>query len=295
MQIRQLTMLREVARLGSLSAAAQALGITQPAVSMQMKALAEEVGVSLFEPRGRRLEATASGRVLVGYAERILRLIDDAGDAARSRVPDAAVLRVAASSTPGALLPVRINAFQRAHPAVLVRHEVRNSRTVEELVRSGRADLGIVGGSRTDPSLAATSWCEDQLALAVAADHAWARRRSVRAEELADESLLVREAGSATRATLEAAFLRAGRVLPEAQVLGDTEALKHAVAAGLGVAVLSRFNAEAEVRAGWIRLVRLRDVELRRPLSILLPPGEARPEAVEFAAHLRAHPPRPRR
>ena len=290
MQLRQLEMLCSVVRRSSLSAAARELGLTQPAVSMQMKALAAEIGTPLFEPRGRRIEPTPAAEVLAGYAERILRLVDDAGAAARLGVRGASVVRVAASSTPGAVLPERIAAYRELVPANRVQLEVRNSSAVEALVGSGRADVGVIGGARTDRSLRSQRWCDDALVVIVGDGHRLARRRSVRPADLEEETLLVREAGSATRATLESAFLRSHRALPRTQVLGDTESLKHAVAAGLGIACVSPLSVRVEVEAGRLRALRMRDVDLRRPLSILLPEGRASREVRDFVAFLRSNP-----
>ena len=290
MQLRQLEMLCSVVRQSSLSAAARELGLTQPAVSMQMKALADEIGTPLFEARGRRIEPTPAAEVLAGYAERILRLVDDAGVAARLGVRGASVVRVAASSTPGAVLPERIAAYRKLVPANRVQLEVRNSSAVEALVGSGRADVGVIGGARTDRSLRSQRWCDDALVVIVGGGHRLARRRSVRPADLEEETLLVREAGSATRATLESAFLRSHRALPRTQVLGDTESLKHAVAAGLGIACVSPLSVRVEVEAGRLRALRMRDVDLRRPLSILLPEGRASREVRDFVAFLRSNP-----
>lgn len=285
-------MVRSVVREKSLSGAARELGLSQPAVSMQMKALAEELGVALFEPDGRGLAPTAAGRVLAGYAERILRGVADARLAVRTGVPGSAVVRVAASSTPGVLLPERIAGFQRRRPGAVVRFEVHNSRGVEDRVASGAVDLGVIGGQRRNASLRAEHWCDDELAWIVAPGHRLAGRRSVRPEALARETLLVREAGSATRSTLEAAFLGANLALPESQVIGDTEAIKNAVMAGLGVACVSPFHVRAELAAGRLRPVRIRDLPLRRPLSILRRPGSADQAVERFLDFLRARRPR---
>ena len=294
MQIRQLEMLRSVIRRSSYSAAAAELGLTQPAVSMQMKALAQEIGAPLFELRGRRLEPTPAAQVLASYSERILQLLEDAAAAARAGVPDSTVLHVAASSTPGALLPLRIAAFRARVPKTIVRLQVQNSRAVEALVSSGQADVGVIGSVLSNPALRSEYWADDQLVVIARPDHALARRRRVAPDELASETLLLREAGSATRATLEAAFLRANTPMPQTQVLGDTEALKHAVAAGLGVAFVSDISVRAELDTGGLCTLRMHGLDLRRPLSILLQ-GEGESEPVrEFVEFLRAHPPRAR-
>jgi DNA-binding transcriptional LysR family regulator len=249
---------------------------------MQVKALAREIGVPILRPRGRRLEATSSGRTLSEYADRILGLADDASTAAALSHGHEVLVRVAASSTPGVnLLPQRIAAHHRDHPGCRVRLEVLNTEEVEERVVSGRADIGVVGGRLRNPGLRAQPWVEDTLVLVVPPDHRLARRHSVRARELAGEALLTRELGSAPRATVEAAFLAAGAALPLAQAIGGTDAIKSAVASGLGVAFVSRWAVETEARAGTLAVLRVRDVALERPLQILTDPARRRGKEAE--------------
>ncbi len=290
MQLRQLEILNKVVAHQSFSGAAAELSLTQPAVSMQMKTLAKEIGVPLFVPHGRGLEATPAAHVLARYGARILRLSADAKLAARIGTERAQVLRVAASSTPGAVLPERIAKYQRAQPDIAVHFQVHNSRTVESQVASGEADIGVIGGTRSEPSLTVVPWCDDELMLIVAPNHRLAGRRQVDPRDLAGERLLTREAGSATRTAWEATFLRANLPMPEAQVLGDTEALKHSVAAGLGIACISPLSARGELTGGELVALRLKGLDLHRPLSILIPEG-AEPVARDFVTYLERHPP----
>jgi len=282
MTLRQLEMLRAVASGGSLSEAARRLHRSQPAVSMQMKALAAEVGVELFRagPKGREL--TLEGEILATYAERILRLVDEGSAATRHRRRAPAVVRVAASNTPGVnLLPPRLAAFRRKFPHTEARLEVINSEEVERRVLAGHAEVGVVGGRRTLADLSAEPWCEDELVLALPPRHRLARgRRPVAAEALSHETLLLREAGSATRATIEAAFLRARAPLPPIHVVGSTDAIKSAVAAGLGVGILSRFSIEPERRRGDLAARRVAAIDLRRPLLLLFDPARTASEPV---------------
>jgi DNA-binding transcriptional LysR family regulator len=288
MTLRQLQIFRAVLRLGTLSGAAAELHLTQPAVSMQMKALAKDVGVALFRSKGRRLDATEAGRIFDTYAERILRLADEARMIASLEVTPDRVVRIAASSTPGVhLLPERIAAHRARHPEVVVRLEVLNSEEVEHRVASGEADFGIVGGQLKNADLRADRWCDDELVLVVPRRHRLGRARAASARDLVGEVLLVREPGSATRSTAEAAFLKAGLPLPVVQVVGNTEAIKGSVSAGLGVSLLSRYAVEAEVRSGLLAAVRLKDVALSRPLRIVRDPKrELSPAARGFLAFL---------
>jgi DNA-binding transcriptional LysR family regulator len=290
MNLRQLAIFRAVHKRGTLSGAAAELSITQPAVSAQMKDLRVELAAPLFRPRGRRLELTEAGEELLTYAERILALVEEAREATQARARSGGLVRIAASSTPGvSLLPPLIAAFRKKSPRVTIRLQVVNTQAVEEKLRAGEVDVGVVGGRLTAADLVVEPWRDDELGLAVPPGHRLAPRRWIAPDALAGETLLAREHGSATRMTYEAAFLQAGFPLPEPQVLGDTEAIKHAVAAGMGVSILSRFSVGEELRASRLKWLRIKGVELRRPLQLLYPRGPARSPAVaEFLALLRS-------
>jgi DNA-binding transcriptional LysR family regulator len=258
-------------------------------VSLQMKELGAEVGVELFRVRGKRLELTDAGTELIRYAERILSLVEQAPEAARAKARRRGRVRVAASSTPGvSLLPDLIARYRRSRPDVMVTLTVTNSEYVEDRIRRGDVDLGVVGGRLTSNDLRVEPWRRDEVVLVVSPSHPLARRRRMSPSALAGELLLSREQGSATRTTYEAAFLAAGLPLPQTHVVGDTEAIKRAVAAGMGVALLSRFSVSEEVKAGRLATLRFEGLSLIRPLHLLMP-SEVRdsPSVDDFAEFLR--------
>ena len=272
MTLRQLATLRALKRVGTLSGAGRDLRLSQPAVSLQMKELGAEVGVELFRMRGKRLELTDAGEELIRYAERILGLVEDAPKAARAKANQAGRVRVAASSTPGvSLLPDLIALYRRSKPDVLVTLTVTNTEDVEEKIRRAEVDLGVVGGRLASGDLHVEPWWPDEIVLVVSPSHAFARRRSVPPSALGGELLLSREHGSATRTSYEAAFLAAGLPLPQTHVAGDTEAIKRAVGAGMGIALLSHFSIAEEVRSGRLVSLRVQGISLVRPLHLLLP------------------------
>ena len=257
--------------MGSLTGAGRELRLSQPAVSLQMKELGAEVGVELFRIRGNRLELTEAGEELVRYAERIIALVEEAPEAARAKARGGGLVRVAASSTPGvSLLPDLIARFRRSNTDALVMLTVTNTEDVEEKIRRADVDLGVVGGRLASGDLRVEPWWEDELVLVVSPSHRFARRRRVAPPELAKELLLAREHGSATRTTYEAVFLAAGLPLSQSHVVGDTEAIKRAVAAGLGVSLLSRFAVAEELTSGRLAALRIEGVSLVRPLHLLL-------------------------
>jgi LysR family transcriptional regulator, transcriptional activator of the cysJI operon len=289
MTLRQLTTLRALKRMGTLSGAGRELRLSQPAVSLQMKELGAEIGVELFRMRGKRLELSDAAEELVRYAERILGLVEEAPEAARAKARRAGLVRVAASSTPGvSLLPDLIARYRRSKPDVLLTLTVTNTEDVEEKIRRADVDLGVVGGRLASGDLTVEPWWEDELVLVVSPSHRFARRRQVSPSALAEELLLSREHGSATRTTYEAVFLTAGLPLPQTHVVGDTEAIKRAVAAGMGIALLSRFSVSEEVKGRRLAALRLKGLSLVRPLHLLLPAERyVSPAVTEFVEFLR--------
>jgi LysR family transcriptional regulator, low CO2-responsive transcriptional regulator len=295
MTLRQLVTLRALERMGSLSGAGREIGLSQPAVSLQMKELGAEVGVELFRVRGKRLELTEAGEELARYAEKILSLVEQAPEAVREKARRRGRVRVAASSTPGvSLLPDLIACYRRSKPDVLVTLSVTNTEDVEERIRRGDVDVGVVGGRLTSRGFRVEPWWKDEIVLVVSPFHPLARRRHVAPSALAGELLLSREQGSATRITYEAAFLAAGFPLPQTHVVGDTEAIKRAVAAGMGIALLSRFSVSEEVKSGRLAALHFEGLSLIRPLHLLLP-NEVHdsPTVDDFAEFLRLTAARP--
>ena len=290
MTLRQLTTLRALKRSGSLSAAGRGLGLSQPAVSLQMKELRANVGVELFRIRGKRLELTEPGEELARYAERILALVEEAPEAARAKARHGGLVRIAASSTPGvSLLPDLVARYRRRHPEVLITLTVTNTEDVEQKIRRAEVDLGVVGGRLGSGDLRVQPWWEDELVLVAARSHRLARQRTVAPSDLSAELLLSREHGSATRTTYEAAFLAAGLPLPQTHVVGDAEAIKRAVAAGMGISFLSRYSVAEEVKSKRLAILRVKGVSLVRPLHLLLPSERETSAAVtDFVSFLRA-------
>ena len=271
-------LLLSVARLGSLGRAAQAHGISQPAASTQVRRLERQLGITLVErsPRGSRL--TPHGELVTGWAEVA---IDAAAalDAGISTLHAGrnAVLRVAASLTvaeyllPGWLIPLRA-----VDAGTTVTLTVGNSGEVAALVLSAEADLGFIEGPDVPAGLESRAAGADTLTVVVAPAHPWARRRSgITAAELAETAMVSREPASGTRRYLEHvldAQAGLGPVQPVAE-MSSTTAIKHAVAAGVGPAVLSSLAVAAELAAGTLRAVPVTDLDLARTLRAVSASG----------------------
>lgn len=293
MHFERLRIFAEVATQGGFTRAAESLCLSQPNVSTQVKLLEQELGAALFRQVGRRVQLTAAGETLYRYAQDIFQLAREAEGAVHGiQGLERGALRVGGSMTPGVyVLPGMLGRFKRAHPGLHLRLEIGNSASVRALLHQGELDVGVVGKQEpAERQLEQDPFLEDELALVVAPEHPWAERREVAPDELAEAGLIAREPGSGTRAAVEAALRQRGCDVPPAMEIGSTEAIKLAVAAGLGVTILSRCTVAAELRRGELREVRLAGGPIRRCFYLLYPrarrPGG--PEAA-FVQFLREH------
>lgn len=270
MTLHQLRIFRAVARHRSLSRAAEQLHLSQPAVSMQMKELQEEIGLAVFELRGRRLHVTEAGELLEEYAVRILGLVDELGVALGELSGANQPVRVGASSTPGVfLLPEIIAEYERTHPGVRVHFEVSNSREIEERIVVDRLDFALTGGPVTCGDIVSEPWAEDELVIIVGPHHAWAGCATVPPGSLTRERLIAREEGSGTRHFYESALRRLNVRLPAAVEMVGVEAVKRAVEAGLGIAFISEHSVRRECAEGRVHAVRLEGIRLVRPITLV--------------------------
>jgi DNA-binding transcriptional LysR family regulator len=200
-------------------------------------------------------------------------------------------LRIAASSTPGAyLLPAAVAAFRQSHPDVALSLEVSNTRSSLRLAAEGLVDLAVVGEAAADElEVELRPLCEDRLSVVVAPGHAWARAGAVTAAALAAEPLVLREEGSNTRQVLAHRLAEQGLKPLVAMELGSTEAVKEAVAAGLGAAVLSGWAVRHDLASGRMVRVTVANLDLSRMLHVAVAPGRGlSPLGEAFLSHLRA-------
>jgi DNA-binding transcriptional LysR family regulator len=248
--------------------AAAILRLSQSAVSQQIGALEQELGVELFERIGRRVFLTPAGRLLADEAVKVLAALDRAREAvAALAAGDSGRLRVGASTTPGIyLLPQVLGAFRAALPNVELEFRIDNSAAVEAALVANQLDLGVIGEEIAQPELFQVRLGDDRI-VAVAAPGLVGRARKVAPGDLARFPELAREAGSATRRVVDAALAAARVRLRPAFELPSPEAQLRAAAAGLGVAFVSRHAAERELEAGRLVELRVAGLSLVRPIS----------------------------
>lgn len=272
-----LTLLLEVAVTGSLGRAGVAHGISQPAVSARVRTMERLVGVPLIERTARGSSLTPHGVLVAGWARSVLDAAEvlDAGIASL-RATSEQQLRVAASMTVSEhLLPRWLVRLAGERPETAVSLDAMNSAQVEQVVLAHRADLGFVEGPQVGEGLDSEVVAADRLVVVVGPAHPWTRRRGgVDAEELAATRLVQREPTSGTRTALEAALSAYGPMAAPLLELSTSSAVRSAVAAGAGPAVLSRLAVEDDLGRGVLVEVAVRGADLTRLLRAVWPTGQ---------------------
>ncbi|HYE21654.1 MAG TPA: LysR family transcriptional regulator [Tepidisphaeraceae bacterium] len=264
-----------VAEAGSVSRAAERLMVSQPGVSKQLKQLEESLQTVLVDrlPRGIRL--TAAGEALADYARRIFSL---AGEAERVMGEMAGLRRgrlaVAATTTIGVyLLPPILVRYRRAYPGVEMRMEVQPTGSIQRIMKMGRIDVGLAESVVEDEAIESRVFMRDRLFPIAPPGHRLAKKGEISAEELCAEPFVVREVGSGGRSLVEEALGARGLGVEVAMSLGSTEAIKHAVMEGVGVAIVSGLAIAADVRIGRLARLKVKDLVVERPWYVLTPRG----------------------
>jgi len=285
MDTRQLQAFCAVVEKKSFSQAAEQLGVTQPAVSLQVRALEQRLGQSLLDRSGRRVEPTEAGRRLYRSAQRMLALEEqllDEVSADDGRLTG--TLAIGASTGPGAhLVPLLLCDFQREHPDLHVALSIWDTQTVIDRVVDRQLELGVVGALRRHRSLEFEPLVRDEIVLAVPPDHD-AAGGTISLDELKEETLIVMQEGAGVRQVVEEELRRAGlrlRGVEPKLELGLQESVKSAVAAGYGVAFISRTAIEGELAAGRLAAAQVEGVEPARQIYIVRARGRSATRAAE--------------
>jgi DNA-binding transcriptional LysR family regulator len=289
--LQQLRTFRAVADHMSFSAAAVDLGISQPSVSYQVKELETVLGLPLLDRLGKRVRLTEAGEILYGYARRTLNLVDEAAVTfEQMRGLRRGRLRVGATTTVGIyVIPLALGAFKKCNPGLQVSLDIAGRNTMQDRVLKGMVDMAILSPPVDDADLVAEPFMNDELVMVLPAGHPLASRGKLTLRDFKGEPFLSREAGSGTRLAVERAAQTAGVTLQTAMELGSNGAIKHAVEAGLGVAVLSRHAIERERRDGGLVVVEVAGFPIHRPWSIVHARRQRLPAAVdEFMRFLRS-------
>jgi DNA-binding transcriptional LysR family regulator len=294
MDLKTLEVFCRIAELRSFTRAAEAVALTQPTVSGHIKDLEAELGLPLLDRAGRTVTPTRAGEILYGYARRILGLRAEAQQAIGEHKGGlTGNLALGGSSIPGAyILPPLIAAFKRDHPdAGMVLH-VKGSRDIVRGVGDGTYELGMVGARFEEGRVRYERYAQDELVLAVPVSHPWADRDTVRPRDLVGQSMIMRERGSGTRKVMEKALAEHGLDSERLRVVLEVtsnEAVRQAVKAGGGVAIISRRAVQDDIQCGAVAPVRFRGLRMVRDFFLVTHRTRSRsPLGNAFAQFLRA-------
>jgi DNA-binding transcriptional LysR family regulator len=287
--LEHLRTLVSIVEQGSFSAAAREKRISQPAVTKQVQRMEAELGLVLVT-RGPRqqIALTQAGERVLAFARETLdcyELLER--DLAMLKTVGQGTLSLAASTIPGEyVLPALLAAFRAEYPQVEIQMTISDTAEVATRLLADEVDVGVIGSTIRRPGLCLERFVGDEVVLAIPRDHAFAARQTVTVEELLEQPLILREDGSGTRRSVEAALDRAGVGLNEGKVLmtlGSTQAIVQAVVQGLGLGFVSaRAAAQAEAD-GHLACARLAGIDLRRDLYLAyLPRRSADPLVAHF-------------
>lgn len=263
--VRQMRVFAEVARQLSFARAAEALHLTPPAVTMQIKELESQVGLPLFDRQGRKISLTTVGEYLLAHVLRMLSVMKDAEDAvARFKGLTGGTLAIGMVSTAEYFVPRLLAQFRSEHPAVDVRLRLGNREQLVQLIQRNEVDLAIMGRPPKDLATRAEPFAMHPHMLATAVDHALTRQQPAPAQALSREGFIVREPGSGTRAALEEFVREHGVDMRITMEMSSNESIKQAVMAGMGVALLSLHTIALELKLGLIATPRVEGLPVVR-------------------------------
>lgn len=270
MNLQQLRTFRVVAQQRSYSRAAQLLYLSQPGVSLQVRALEQSIGMPLFERSGRQLRLTEAGVALLDYADRILSLVDESqqaleelGNARRG------IVRVAASTTAGIyIVPRALGGFHRQNPGVRLTLDVVNRFTVADHLLRDEVDIAVMGLIEDAHDLQLEPFLPNELVVIASPHHPLAQRKRIAISELVNDTLLLREQGSGTRTDIERMVAQGKLVMRQGMELRSSGAIKQAVAADLGIAIIPLHAIELEILAKRLVTLNVEGFPIRRDWSI---------------------------
>lgn len=239
----QLSVFEAVARLGNFTRAAEELYMAQPTVSVQIKKLAETIGVPLFEQVGKRIHATEAGRHLYAACQQIFQALSNLEDTFSDiRGLKSGRLQLGVITTGKYFAPRMLAAFIQRHPGVEVSLQIHNRQTLIDRLANNEDDLYIFANPPQEPGLVTQMILPNPLVVFARADHPLARERNIPFERFAQEPFLMRESGSGTRMVAQQLFDQNGLKPWIRMELSTNEAIKQAILAGLGVSILSRYT-----------------------------------------------------
>jgi DNA-binding transcriptional LysR family regulator len=271
MDLHKLRTFQAVVETGSFTAAGEKVLLSQSHVSAQIKALEVHYGVQLFDRIGRSVRLTEAGTILARYCQHLLALAEEAGHALDEyKGIVRGTLMIGASTTPGTyLMPQLLGTFRERYPQVVLHLTIGNSHQTQERIINGELELAVIGQPPFSKELYAYPFVEDEIVAIVSPRHPFAKRRSIRLAELADQEFILREEGSSTRHAVLRALGDRNVQLARTMELGSSSAVVRAVGANLGVSFLSVFAVEAEVALRHVVKIKVDGLKITRRLYVI--------------------------
>lgn len=271
MNERKLRVFYEVAVKLNMTEAANSLFISQPAISQTIRDLEEEFNVRLFDRIGKKLFLTHEGEIFLNFVRRILNLYDDCTKSMKdfSELKEGK-LRVGASTTIGIyVLPQIIGKFSGKYHDIKISINIENTEIIANMILNNQIDFAFVEGPVFSDEIVEDFFCHDELVFIVPPDHPWAKSKEVDIKEIEKTKIIMREKGSGTREVLEHVLKVYGVNCHIDFELGNTEAIKKAVEAGLGISCISKRCTEIEAGSGRIAVVKVKGISILRDFHLI--------------------------
>ncbi len=263
--IRQLQVFEATARLLSFRKAADELHLSQPAVSMQIKQLEENVGLPLFEKFGKQIYLTEAGQEIYHYSRSIGQLLTEADEVINGlKGAHGGRLSISVTSTTNYFILALLGTFHKRFPGVTITLDVTNRKTLLEQLSQNQVDLVVMGCPPEGADLEAGAFMKNPLVVIAAPGHALAKQTNIPLQRLEDEVFLTRERGSGTRDAIERFFTQHGVKLTTGMEIASNEAIKQSVQAGLGLGLLSRDMLDMELELGKLVILDVEDFPIVR-------------------------------
>lgn len=285
--LRQLEILQAVARCGSFSRASEAVHLTQPAVSMQIKQMEGFLGTALFEYTGKKIQLTEAGYETLRSAEAVMRELANLEQSlADLKGLKGGTLTVSAASTASVFAARLMAMFRDLHPDVQLSLNVVNRETILRHLSENTSDLALMGTPPEGLALSARAFMENPLVIVAAPNHPLAQVSDIPVTRLIKEPLVVREQGSGTRGALENFFIQQRLPFRPAMEMNKNEAIKQAVEAGLGVGLVSLHTVQAELASGLLCVLDIEGFPLKRQWYLVQREGKRLSAAAQAFSEL---------
>jgi DNA-binding transcriptional LysR family regulator len=271
MDFYQLSYFKKVAETRSISRASEELLLTQPAVSKQIKALEDELGEKLFDRIGKKVFLTRTGEVLYAYAEKILRSVQEAKTAVKDMSAECSGELVIGTSDHISLhrLPDLLKKYISAFPKVDLKLRCHRSETILDMVNKNLVDLGIITLPKAASKLVSKTIWEDPMSLVFPKNHPLESFKAIRLKDITSYGMILPEAGTTTRDTIEAAFSKKKLAPNVAMEVAYIETIKGLVRAGLGISILPDKAVEQEISGGILVKANIQDADFSRNLGVV--------------------------